>query len=121
MKLHLDKIVSRIVALGIPGLVLLAAVASSGFAGGAAIVAALAFLGGPLGMMGGMLALGVLLLISHALAEYGFQTIFSRVLRGLQNQGQTKVQILNTVESYPISNDLKRKLRDYIEELWGDG
>ncbi|MFC1604405.1 hypothetical protein ACFL5F_05185 [Planctomycetota bacterium] len=69
----LDKVVTKIVALGVPGLVLLVAMAASGWAGGAAIVTALAILGGPLGMLGGIFVLGVLVLISNALAKYGFR------------------------------------------------
>jgi len=45
-KLSLDKIAEKIAALGIPGLILVIAIATSGLAGGAAIVAALATLGG---------------------------------------------------------------------------
>jgi hypothetical protein len=75
MKFPFDKLIGRLVALGIPALVLVAAIASTGLAGGAAIVAALAMLGGPLGMMGGVLVLGLLVLISHAVADYGFETV----------------------------------------------
>ena len=57
MKFPFDKLIARLVALGIPALVLIAAIASTGLAGGAAIVAALAMLGGPFGMMGGVLVL----------------------------------------------------------------
>ena len=38
----MEKIVSKVAALGIPGLVLLIAVSASGYAGAAAIIAALA-------------------------------------------------------------------------------
>jgi hypothetical protein len=69
----LDKVVEKIVALGVPGLVLLVVMAASGWAGGAAIVTALSMLGGPAGMLGGLLCLGVMVLISHALAKYGFE------------------------------------------------
>ena len=50
----IDKVAEKIAALGIPGLVLLVAMAGSGFSGRAAIVVALATLGGPLGMLGGI-------------------------------------------------------------------
>ena len=74
-------------------MVLVVAVAFSGLAGGAAVVAALAFLGGPFGMMGGILVLGLLVLISKALTEFGFQPIFKRVLLGLKEKGQTQAEI----------------------------
>ena len=58
MKLPFDKLVSFLVGLGVPGLVLVVAVYVAGVAGGAAIVVALATLGGPLGMLGGIALLG---------------------------------------------------------------
>ena len=118
MKPSLDKIVSSIVALGVPGLVLVVTVAFSGLAGGAAVVAALAFLGGPFGMMGGILVLGLLVLISKALTEFGFQPIFKRVLLGLKEKGQTQAEIAKAIDSYPISKDLKLKLHAYIDQWW---
>ena len=41
----MDKLVSKIAALGIPGLVLVTAIGATGLAGGAAITTALAALG----------------------------------------------------------------------------
>jgi hypothetical protein len=49
-----QRVVESLVALGVPGLVLLVAVATSGFAGAAALTTGLATLGGPLGMVGGI-------------------------------------------------------------------
>jgi hypothetical protein len=117
-KVNFDKLVARLVALGVPGLVLV--VATTGLAGGAAIVAALATLGGPFGMWGGVAVLLLLVLISYALAEYGFEMVFVAVLKGLRQKGLTKQQILNTIDSYPISIALKLKLRMYVEQFWDD-
>jgi len=111
----LDKVVSKIVALGVPGLVLLVAMAASGWAGGAAIVTALAILGGPLGMLGGIVLLGILVLISHALAKYGFRKIFEASVKRLQEQGLTKEEILRRVEGYPISKDLKLRMKELLQ------
>lgn len=120
MKFPFDKLIARLVGLGVPGLVLVVAVASSGLAGGAAIVAALAFLGGPFGMMGGVLLLGLLLLVAQALAEYGFEAVFLHVLRGLKGKGFSKADILRKLDSYPISLELKLKLGLYVEKFWDD-
>ena len=59
----MDKLVDKIVALGVPGLVLLIAMSATGWAGAAALTTALAALGGPLGMLGGIAVLGMLSLI----------------------------------------------------------
>src|SRR5436853_349746 len=120
-KVNFDKLAERLVALGVPGLVLVVAVATTGLTGGAAIVAALAVLGGPFGMWGGVALLLLLVLISYALAEYGFERLFVAVLKGLRQKGLTKQQILNKIDSYPISIALKLKLRMYVEQFWRDG
>lgn len=112
----MDKVVEKLVALGVPGLVLLIAISTSGYAGGAAIVAALAFLGGPFGMIGGLTVLGILTLIANAIGEYGVEAIFKEVLKGLQRKGLSKTEIRKTIASYPISQELKTKLYNYLEQ-----
>jgi len=114
----MDKIISKIVGLGVPGLVLLVAISTSGLAGGAAIVAALATLGGPLGMIGGIGLLGVLVLISKGLSEYGFEAIFKGVIKKMKEDGMTKEEVIAKVKGYPISKKLKLVLLDYINQYW---
>ena len=67
----MDKIFDNIAALGVPALVLVVAMATSGYVGVAAITTALAALGGPIGMIGGIGMLIILSLISKALAQKG--------------------------------------------------
>ena len=110
----MDKIVSVIASLGIPGLVLLVAMGVSGWAGAAAITAGLASLGGPLGMLGGIALLGVLTLVSRGIAKFGFETLFKAVLTKLKEQGHTDEQIISKIQSYPISKELKLKLTEFI-------
>ena len=115
----IDKVAERIAGFGIPGLVLLVAMSVSGWAGGAAIVTALATLGGPFGMLGGIALLGVLVFIASAIPKYGFWEIFKRVLNNLKEQGKTTEEILQEIDRYPIAGELKLKLRDYIENMEG--
>jgi hypothetical protein len=115
MKMPLDWIVEKIVALGVPGLVLLVAVATSGYAGGAAIVSALATLGGSLGMLGGIGLLLLLVLLSNGLAKHGFEKIFKGVVQGLRDKkGLSQKEILDKIESYPITKNLKLTLKDLL-------
>ena len=114
----MDKIIDKIAALGVPGLVLVVAMALSGWAGAAAITAALAALGGPFGMLGGIALLGVLALISKAIASYGFESVFRGVLNRLKRNGNSSEEIKAQIDGYWfVSADLKRKLRDYID-MW---
>jgi hypothetical protein len=110
----MDKVVQKLVALGIPGLVLLVVVATSGLVGGAALVAALAALGGPFGMLGGIAVLGILALVSDAVAEYGMPKIFMAVVKGLLEKGYTKEEIREKISGYPITDALKRKILDEL-------
>ena len=109
----MDKIVSKIAALGVPGLVLTVAIGATGLAGGAAITTALAAIG-PGGMIGGLVTLGVIGLISEGISKYGVDAIFSAVVKELYRRGETKEQLKQKIKRYPISKDLKRKLNEYI-------
>ena len=115
----MDKIVSKIVALGVPGLVLLLAIGATGYVGAAAITAALCAIG-PFGMIGGIATLGLIGLISQAISEYGFEKIFVQVVKELVKKGETKESILLKINSYKISKSLKLKLKEKLEENWND-
>jgi hypothetical protein len=114
----MDKIVDKIVALGVPGLVLLLAMATTGYVGAAALTAALATMGGPFGMLGGIAVLGLLVLISKGLANYGFEAIYTQVLKGLrEKKGLSKKDITDKINSYPISRSMKRKLIEKMNSV----
>lgn len=111
----LDKITSKLVGLGVPGLILVGAMTTSGFAGAAAITVALSSLGGPLGMLGGVAVLGLLLLVSQALTEYGHQKVYAAVINGLFDQGLNKTEIRAKLKKYPISAELRATLDEQIK------
>ena len=71
-------------------------------------------------MLGGIALLGVLVLISKALAEYGFEVLFKRVLQGLKKKGMSKAEILAKIDAYPISFAMKAKAREFVEKFWDD-
>lgn len=110
----MEKIISKVAALGVPGLVLIIAINATGFAGGAAIVTALAALG-PGGIIGGIATLGVIGLISQGITDFGVDAIFSGVINELLKRGETKISIIHKINKYPISNSLKMKLREQVE------
>ena len=118
----MDRIIDKIAAFGVPGLVLLVATATSGVAGGAAIVAALAALGGPIGMVGGIGLLILLAMVAQALARYGIEALFRGVIdRIKRDQGLSNEEIEAIIDGYWfISEDLKRRLKEFIRR-WGGG
>ncbi len=113
----MDNVVELLVARGVPGLVLLVAVAMNGLTGAAAVVAALAALGGPFGILGGLGLLGVVTLISSAIGTFGVNAVFCRVVEELYEEGMTKRQIRKKIDSYPISRGLKQKLYDHLDRV----
>ena len=112
----MDKIISKVAALGVPGLILVVAMAGTGLTGAAAITAGLAALG-PLGIVGGIATLGVIGLLSQGLSEYGFDAIFTGVVKELYKKGETKSSILAKINKFPLSKSLKRKLKEEIDNL----
>ena len=110
----MDKLVSKLTALGVPGLVLLIAISTSGLVGGAAIIAALAALG-PGGIIGGIATLGLMGLVAHGIAEFGVEAISKAVIKELLRKGESKESILKKISKYPISKSLKRSLKEVVE------
>jgi hypothetical protein len=51
------------------------------------------------------------------LSDYGFEAIFKAIVDELMRKGKSKVDIEREVESYPISRDLKLKIKDYLRVM----
>ena len=105
----MDKIVSKIVALGVSGLVLFVALSAT------SITTALAAIG-PFGILGGIAFLGIIALFSQAITEFGFERIYVQVIKELIKKGETKESILKKIDSYKISKQLKLELKDFLSE-----
>lgn len=112
----MDKIVEKIVAIGIPALMLMVAISMTGLAGAAAITAGLALLG-PGGMIGGVITLVVASSIASALSEYGFDALFKAVIKKLYEKGETKSTIREKIKKGPWSDKLKAKAISDLEKL----
>lgn len=109
----MEKLITKLAALGVPGLILLIAVSTSGYAGAAAIIAALVALG-PGGIVGGIATLGIIGLVTHGLAEYGVDAISCALVKELMKKGESKQSIIEKIEKYPISKSLKSRLREEV-------
>lgn len=109
----MDKLIIKLTALGVPGIILVVAIDSTGLSGAAAVTAALAALG-PLGMIGGIATLGLIGLITHAISEYGFEKVVEAVIKA-QLKNKNKSQIINQIKRYPLSKGLKLKIISFVE------
>ncbi len=112
----MDSLITKLAGLGVPGLVLIFVMGSTGFAGAAALTTALAALGGPFGMLGGIAVLGILATLATAIAQYGVDEIAKKVVSEMINSGRVTSDIINEINSFPlISTDLRAKLRDFVQ------
>jgi len=111
----MDKVVEKIAALGVPGIVLTIAMAKTGFVGAAKLTAALAALG-PGGMIGGIVVLLLIGSLSAAFASYGTEAVIRAVvLQELKTKsaGEIKREVMNM---WWISGSLKLKIVGYIDQ-----
>ena len=112
----MDWLVEKFTGFGVPALILLVAIDATGLYGAAAITLALSSIG-PFGMLGGMATLLIAGLASEAIAKYGFDYTFERVLKKLYYDGETKESIIKKIQSSHVSDELKLKLYVSIEQL----
>ena len=112
----MDKVVEKIVSIGVPGIMLMVAISMTGLYGAAAITAALALLG-PGGMIGGVVTLLVAGAIASAISEYGFDALFRAVIKKMYRNGETKESIRAKIEKGPWSKKLKTRATSELEYL----
>ena len=116
-KFELDTMINKIAWLGVPGLVLLIVMSFSPFYGGAAIMSSLALLGGPFGAIAGI---GVLIIISkygNKISEYGIEKVIVLVVKRMEKKGKSKSQIIDEIKKYKISDKLKQKIINYLDQV----
>ena len=84
--------------------------------GAAATTTALAAIG-PAGMIGGLISLGIIGIIANTVSKYGLEKVVAAVVRELYKKGETRQSILTKIESYPITNTLRLKLKEELTTL----
>lgn len=115
----MDEVVKKIAALGLPGIMLVLVMASTGLTGAAAITAALAFLGGPAGMLGGIGVLGLTGLITDALAKVGLEDLLTGVYC-LRRQSEPHGKLLEEINSLSLfDGNLKERLKATVTDGCG--
>jgi hypothetical protein len=96
----MDEVVKKVAALGLPGVILVITIATTGLTGAAAIIAALAFLGGPAGMLGGIAVLGLTSLISNALAKVILESFLISIY-SQRRQTEPHTKLLKEIDFLP--------------------
>src|SRR5438046_1140251 len=98
----MDEFVMKAVGIGLPAIVLLITMATTGLTGAAAITAALAMLG-PGGMIGGIVLLGIIGLAADMLSRFGLEMLLIAIYRQRLQNGETRNNICQEINWLPIS------------------
>ena len=107
----MDEFVRKAAALGLPAIILVIVMGTTGFAGAAAITAALAFLGGPAGMLGGIAMLGIMGLATEMLSKHGLEAVLVGIYKQRIQDGTLLPVICKEIRDLPLSDELKNVLR----------
>ncbi|WP_013324778.1 hypothetical protein [Gloeothece verrucosa] len=105
----MDEIIKKIAGLGLPGILLVIAIAASGGSSAAAI-ALIAGLGGPLGIIGGLGLLGLAGVIAEEVTAFGIDAILKNIYTERSKTESVRV-LLKEIQDLPITDDLKLKLK----------
>ena len=109
----LDEVAKRIGSLGLPGVILVVTVSTSG-ATTYPIAFALAALGGPLGVFGGLGLLSLTTVVGDVLTNYGIEAVLAAIYKDRRKQ-EAQEDLIKEVEGLPITQGLKLKLKQQIE------
>ncbi|MFN6476458.1 hypothetical protein [Nostoc sp. DedQUE07] len=115
----MDEVVKKVAALGLPGVILVITMAATGFTGAAAITTALAFLGGPAGMLGGIAVLGLTGLITDALAKVSLEDFLTAVYCQ-RRQDEPHGKLLEEINSLSLfDGDIRDRLKTTVTDGCG--
>lgn len=112
----MDEVIRKVAALGLPAIILMVVMASTGLTGAAAITSALAILGGPVGMLGGILALGTAGVLGDLLAKFGIELVLMRIYE-IRSEKESIEKLCQEIDILPfLSNELKQKVKTVIDK-----
>ena len=115
----MDEVVKKVAGLGLPGVILVVTMAATGLTGAAAITAALAFLGGPAGMLGGIAVLGLTGLIADALTKVGLEDLLTAIYCQ-RRLSEPHGKLLEEIEKLSLfDGDIKERLQMTVTEGCG--
>jgi hypothetical protein len=115
----MDEIIKKIAALGLPGIILVIVMATTGLTGTAAITTALAILGGPTGILGGLVVLGVTGLISETLAQISLED-FLIAIYCQRRQTEPQGKLIAEIDSLSLVDpQMKARLKTCVTDGCG--
>ena len=109
----MDEFIRKAAGIGLPAVVLLITMATTGLAGAAAVTTALAALG-PGGMIGGIVLLGIIGLAGDMLAKYGLDVLLVAIYQE-RLKTEKRQALCQEIKGLWITDDLKRRLKEVIQ------
>ena len=118
----LDTLISLLAGYGAVGLTIVIMTAVGGIAAGGTFMAVLATLGGPFGVIGGIIGMGAIAIIAKGIADEGLDYILIRFAQKWKAEGKTLAQIEREINELPsvLINDSRkaeviRSIRPYMK------
>ncbi|MGP1386902.1 MAG: hypothetical protein ACTS2F_25320 [Thainema sp.] len=112
----MDEFVSKAAGIGLPVVVLLITMSTTGLVGAAAITASLALLG-PGGMIGGVILLGIVGLAADMLTKFGLEALLVAIYQERSRRGESSEKLHREISKLPLSKSLKRALHDALNSM----
>jgi hypothetical protein len=113
----MDEVARTIASLGLPGIMLAVALSIAGgmgLVGAAAITTALAMLGGPFGMMGGIGVLLAATAVGNAVSRYGIEEVLVAAYLERLRQGESLGSLCAEIGTLWISYEMQVNIRRRI-------
>lgn len=112
----MEKILSKVVTVGVPYGVLQFVRKASGHKGGASFTTGLSSLGGRWGMNGGIFALGLVGVTAGYITEQTTYALLNGVVKQLCVEGESQEEVFAKIDKYPVSKELKLKLKETVRQ-----
>lgn len=110
----MDEVIKKIASLGLPGVIFVITLGTRGVATFLAVPIAIALLGGPFGVIGGITVLGLATLVSDAIAGFGLDAILSSVYKE-RRKTEPSASLVSEIDNLFISDELKYKLKAEVQ------
>ena len=112
----MEKIISKVAAIGVAGSIFQIACKASKHTGCAAFTSGLGSLGGTFGMKGGLVTLGLVGIATDLVFEQAIDLILKGIVKQLCREGESQEEIFSKIDEYPVSVELKLKLKEVVRQ-----
>lgn len=97
--INMDEFVAAAAGMGLPAVMLLVVMATTGLFGAAAITTALAMLGDPAGMLGGIALLGIVGSAANMLSRHSLEALLVAIYRYTTQEWEPQNHLCQQIES----------------------